>query len=133
MTSVEERMKILKMIEDGKISAEEGAKLLSALRDARRGSGFPTPPRPPGVPGASGPARWLRIRVTDMASGRSKASVQIPLALLDAGLKIGAHFAPEVEGVDMSNVMEAVRSGVTGKIIDVTDDQQGEHVEIYVE
>ena len=55
------------------------------------------------------------------------------LALVDAGLKIGAHFAPEVEGVDMSNVMEAVRSGVQGKIIDVTDEEDGEHVEIYVE
>ena len=31
MTSVEERMKILKMIEEGKISAEEGTKLLAAL------------------------------------------------------------------------------------------------------
>lgn len=130
MTSVEERMKILKMIEEGKITAEEGAKLLSALRESRRGPGVPTPPRPPGAPGAP---RWLRIRVTDTATGRSKASVQIPLALVDAGIKIGAHFAPEVEGVDMSNVMEAVRSGVTGKIIDVTDEEDGEHVEIYVE
>ncbi len=125
MASAEERMKILKMIEDGKLSAEEGAKLLAAL-SARR----PTPPRPPGAPGG---AKWLRIRVTDTRSGRSKASVQIPLALVDAGLKIGAHFAPEVEGVDMSNVMEALRSGVTGKIIDVTDEEDGEHVEIYIE
>jgi hypothetical protein len=127
MTTVEERMKILKMIEEGKISADEGSKLLSALSDSRRGL---TPPR---QLGSSGPARWLRIRVTDTRTGRSKASVQIPLALVDAGMKIGAHFAPEVEGVDMSNVMEALRAGVTGKIIDVVDEEDGEHVEIYVE
>lgn len=126
MASSEERMKILKMIEEGKLSAEEGTKLLSALSERR----IPTVPRAPGMPG--GP-RWLRIRVTDVRTGRSKASVQIPLALVDAGMKIGAHFAPEVEGVNMSNVMEALRSGVTGKIIDVTDDEDGEHVEIYVE
>ena len=126
MASSEERMKILKMIEEGKLSAEEGTKLLSALNGPR----MPTPPRPPGMPG--GP-RWLRIRVTDVRTGRSKASVQIPLALVDAGMKIGAHFAPEVEGVNMSNVMEALRAGVTGKIIDVTDEEDGEHVEIYVE
>ena len=126
MASSEERMKILKMIEEGKLSAEEGTKLLSALNGPR----MPTPPSPPGMPG--GP-RWLRIRVTDVRTGRSKASVQIPLALVDAGMKIGAHFAPEVQGVDMTNVMEAVRSGMTGKIIDVTDDEDGEHVEIYVE
>lgn len=126
MASSEERMKILKMIEEGKLSAEEGTKLLSALSERR----LPVPPRPPG---SSGAPRWLRIRVTDVRTGRSKASVQIPLALVDAGMKIGAHFAPEVEGVDMSNVMEALRSGVTGKIIDVTDEEDGEHVEIYVE
>lgn len=126
MASSEERMKILKMIEEGKLSAEEGTKLLTAISDKRP----PVPPRAPGMPGAP---RWLRIRVTDVRSGRSKASVQIPLALVDAGMKIGAHFAPEVQGVDMSNVMEAIRSGMTGKIIDVTDDQDGEHVEIYVE
>jgi hypothetical protein len=122
MTSVEERLKILKMIEEGKISAEEGAKLLSALGQGSAGGGR-----------ASGPARWLRIRVTDTRTGRSKASVQIPVALVDAGMKIGAHFAPEVEGVDMSNVLAAMRSGMTGKIIDVTDEQDGEHVEIFVE
>ncbi|HLO15661.1 MAG TPA: hypothetical protein VK206_12575 [Anaerolineales bacterium] len=126
MASSEERMKILKMIEEGKLSVEEGTKLLAALSEKR----VPTPPRPLGMPG--GP-RWLRIRVTDVHTGRSKASVQIPLALVDAGMKIGAHFAPEVEGVDMSNVIEALRSGVTGKIIDVTDEEDGEHVEIYVE
>jgi hypothetical protein len=129
MASSEERMKILKMIEEGKLSAEEGTKLLSALSASR----LPTPPRVPGTPGMPGGARWLRIRVTDVRTGRSKASVQIPLALVDAGMKIGAHFAPEVEGVNMSNVMEALRSGVTGKIIDVTDEEDGEHVEIYVE
>ena len=126
MASSEERMKILKMIEDGKLSAEEGTKLLAALNSPR----VPAPPRQPGMPGG---ARWLRIRVTDIRTGRSKASVQIPLALVDAGMKIGAHYAPEVEGVDMTNVMDALRSGVTGKIIDVTDDEDGEHVEIYVE
>jgi hypothetical protein len=127
MTNIEERMKILKMIEEGKISAEEGARLLAALAEGRRGSLGASTPHGPGTP------RTLRIRVTDMASGRSKASVQIPLALVDAGMKIGAHFAPEVEGVDMSNVMDAMRSGVTGKIIDVVDEDDGEHVEIFIE
>jgi len=126
MANSEERMKILKLIEEGKISADEGSKLLAALSDTRRSS-------TPRTSGATGGARTLRVRVTDTRTGRSKASVQIPLALVDAGMKIGAHFAPEVEGVDMANVMEALRMGVTGKIIDVVDDEDGEHVEIFVE
>lgn len=127
MATTEERMKILKMIEDGKLSAEDGAKLLAALSEGRHGPSAQASAR------TAGAGRWLRIRVTDIATGRSKASVQIPLGLIDAGMKIGAHFAPEVEGVDLSHVMEAVRSGMTGKIIDVTDDEDGEHVEMYVE
>ena len=67
MASSEERMKILKMIEEGKLSAEEGTKLLAALSEKR----MSVPPRMPGMPGAP---RWLRIRVTDVRSGRSKAS-----------------------------------------------------------
>lgn len=127
MATAEERMKILKMIEEGKLSAEEGAKLLSALSDTRRG---PVPPMPPRGPGG---ARWLRVRVTDINTGRAKASVQIPLSLLDAGMKIGAHFAPEVNGVDPNELMAALRSGMTGKVIDVVDEKDGEHVEIFVE
>lgn len=126
MATTEERMKILKMIEDGKLSAEDGAKLLAALSEGRHGPAQSSAR-------STGAGRWLRVRVTDIASGRSKASVQIPVGLIDAGMKIGAHFAPEVEGVDMSNVMEAIRSGMMGKIIDVTDEEDGEHVEIFVE
>jgi hypothetical protein len=127
MATAEERMRILKMIDEGKISAEEGAKLLSALNENRRGPNTAMPPR------ASGTARWLRVRVTDVVTGRSKATVQIPLALIESGMKIGAHFAPEVEGVDMPTIMEALRSGMTGKIVDVVDEKDGEHVEIFVE
>jgi hypothetical protein len=123
MATTEERMKILKMIEEGKVSAEEGAKLLTALASANR---------PAGGLSASG-AKWLRVRVTDINNGRSKASVQIPISLMEAGMKIGAHFAPEIDGVNMDQLMEALRTGMTGKIIDVTDDEDGEHVEIFVE
>jgi hypothetical protein len=123
MATTEERMKILKMIEEGKVSAEEGAKLLAALASANR---------PTGGLSASG-AKWLRVRVTEVNTGRSKATVQIPISLMEAGMKIGAHFAPEINGVNMDQLMEALRTGMTGKIIDVTDDEDGEHVEIFVE
>jgi hypothetical protein len=126
MASAEERMKILKMIEEGKLSAEEGTRLLSALSSGSR------PVSSAGGLAASG-AKWLRVRVTDVATGRSKATVQIPIALIDAGMKIGAHFAPEIDGVDMPELMDALRSGTTGKIIDAVDDEDGEHVEIFVE
>jgi hypothetical protein len=128
MATTEERMRILKMIDEGKITAEDGAKLLSALSESRTRTTSMV-----GVGRSVGNARWLRVKVTDMKTGRSKATVQIPIGLLDAGMKIGAHFAPEVDGVDMDMLAEALRSGATGKIVDVLDEEDGEHVEIFVE
>jgi hypothetical protein len=127
MVNMEERMKILKMIDEGKISAEEGAKLLSALNTGQKAGSSGS------VSLGAGGARWLRVRVTDTSTGRSKATVQIPISLIDAGMKIGAHFAPEVAGVDMSEVMDALQNGMSGKIVDVMDEEDGEHVEIFVE
>src|SRR5436309_3483582 len=49
----EEQMRVLRMIEEGKISAEDGAKLLSVLSAAAlrgNGPGRPMPPPPPTPP-----------------------------------------------------------------------------------
>jgi hypothetical protein len=126
MATAEERIKILKMIQEGKITAEEGAKLISALQESRKGS-----ERRSNAPGRR--SSWLRIRVTDVLSGRTKVNVNLPLGLMDAGLKIGAQYAPQLEGIDVENLVSQVRSGTSGKIIDVIDEEDGEHVEIFIE
>lgn len=125
MSSVDERMQILKMIEDGKITASEGTDLLRALDredDQSRER----------AKGASSP-RWFRVRVTDIRSGKSKVSVNIPMGLVNAGIKMGARFAPDLEGVDFDELTEMINSGAQGKIMDVVDNEEGERVEIFVE
>jgi len=126
MATVEERMKILKMVEDGKISAEDGAKLLAALGESRK-----APPGTPIQPG--GEARWFRVRVTDLATGKTKVNVNIPMGLVNVGIKMGARFAPGLGSEQMEVVAEALRSGAVGKIVEVTDEEDGERVEIFVE
>ena len=115
----EERMQILKMIEEGQLTTEEGAKLLEALEaspEERRG----------------GPARWFRIRVTDLETGKHKVNINLPLALMDVGLKMGSRFtAPH--GLEIAEVLRQVKEGAQGKIVDVEDTEDGERVEIYVE
>lgn len=128
MATTEERMQILKMIEDGKISAGEGAALLKALEE---NADKPPQPLEP-MKGPSSP-RWLRVRVTDVQSGRSKVNVNIPMGLVNVGAKMGARFAPEIEGAQLDTIMAAIRSGKQGKVIDVIDEEDGERVEIFVE
>ena len=127
MASAEERMQILKMIEEGKISAAEGAELLRALET--KGERGPTLEP---MKGTSNP-RWFRVRVTDVQTGRNKVNVNIPMGLVNVGIKMGARFAPQIEGKELNTIMDAVRSGQLGKIVDIVDTDDGERVEIFVE
>jgi len=131
MSTAEERLKILNMIAEGKISADEGAQLLAALQSAER-KGMSNSPGA-AIAGAGGEPRYLRIRVTNMHTGRERASVNIPINLVNVAMRMGARFSPEMEGVSYDEVLEAIRQGTRGKIIDVTEDETGEHVEIFVE
>ncbi len=79
-------------------------------------------------------AKWLLIRVIDLNTGKSKANVKIPASLANFGMKMAARFAPDsVEGLDMNEIMAAVKNGGEGKLVDVEDEEKGERVEIYVE
>jgi hypothetical protein len=53
--------------------------------------------------------------------------------MMGAGAKFGAHFAPQIEGIKEEDIMKLVRSGEVGKVLDVFDDEDGEHVEIFIE
>jgi hypothetical protein len=128
MATTDERMQILKMIEAKQITAEEGAKLLAALGEHDRAESANVKPSPM----TSG--KWFRVRVTDLKSGRRKVNVNIPLGLVDVGLKMGAKFAPAgLEGLDMQQIINAIKAGGEGKIVDVEDEDDGEHVEVFIE
>ncbi len=124
MTTAEERMRILQMIQEGKVTAEEGAKLLQALGSSSK--------QPPPLPRASDP-RLLHVRITDLNTGRTKANINIPMSLVNVGIKLGARFTPAGADIDYNEIMEAIQGGASGMIVDVEDADSGEHVEIWVE
>jgi hypothetical protein len=115
-------MRILKMISEKQVTAEEGARLLEALR-----SGADAPQDEASRP------KWLRVKVTDRRSARIKLNVTIPVGLVDVGLKMGARFAPELSGMDANAIQSALREGVRGRILSLDDDGDDERVEIFVE
>ncbi len=127
MTTTEERMQILSMVAEGKITAEEGAKLLAALEPDKKAKPVVRAPEAPSEP------RWFRVRVTDLRTGKAKVSVNLPFGLVDVGMRMGARFAPELENIDMAQIVEQVKAGGQGKIVEVEDEEDGERVEIYIE
>lgn len=124
MAAAEERLQVLRMIQSGQVTAEEGARLLEALKkDLHREE-----PQP-GNQG-EGP-RQLRVRVTDLETGRQKLDVRMPWNLVNVGISMGARFARKE--VRVEDFVEAVRAGAEGKIMDVVDEEDGERVEVFVE
>lgn len=128
MTS--EKMQILKMIEDGKITAEEGMKLMGAIEADQKGTDV-AQVEPVTASGAS--PRRLRVRVEK--NGKETVNIKIPLSLVNVGLKIGKKFSPELQesmgNIDMDEIVRMIQEGAEGRLVEVDDGD--EHVEIFVE
>lgn len=124
MMTTDERMKILNMINEGKITAEEGARLLSALNKQKKHQSTLR----------EGDPRWLRVRVVNLHTGKEEVRVNLPISLVNVGLKMGARFIPDAEQDSvMEDLAQALSQGMTGKIVDVIDDNEGQRVEVFLE
>ena len=116
-----ERRKILEMVQGGKITADEAARLLDALRD-QMVSAQQRRRKP----------RWVRIRVTDMDAKRVRVNLTLPVGLVRAGLRAGGNIAG-MEGFNTGELEEMLNRGEIGYILDVQDGKDGERVEIFIE
>ena len=121
-----ERMMILEMLEDGKIADDEAVKFLETLEKTR------SEPDRNKKDHLKGHGKFFRINITDTPMGKSRANIRIPLSVIGADEKFGAHFAPNIDGIENEMLLQAARSGEVGKIIDVFDHEDGEHIEIYI-
>ncbi len=123
----QERLRILQMLKDGKVTVDEALKLLEALEAGA------VEAEPVGRPRA----RWFKIRITERGQDKPKVMVNLPVGLVDWALKTGNKFmalgGAEMENIDLNQLRLALLHGGTGKIIDVVDDEDGTHVEISLE
>jgi len=117
----DERRKILEMVQQGTINAEEAARLLDALRTQEE-SAARTRRRP----------RWVRIRITDTEDNKVRVNLTLPVGLVRAGLRAGGSIAG-VQGLDTAGLEEMLDRGEIGHLLDVRDAGDGERIEIFVE
>jgi hypothetical protein len=115
-----ERDRILKMVEAGQVSAGEAAQLLDALGPEPR-------------PAERSRARLVRVRVSELSSGRQKANVTIPVGLINVGLRLGARLAPQLSGTALDELVRSIERGATGRLLEWQDLEEGERVELFVE
>ncbi|MEK7721934.1 MAG: hypothetical protein AAB359_06050 [Elusimicrobiota bacterium] len=120
----EEKLRILKMLEEKKISSAETMDLLEALGK--------TAPKSVG----SGKGRTLRIRVYESGSAEPKVNVNMPLGWAKfmapfIETKIKSKLADKGYDVDLDKIQEAINNQEPMKIVDVQDG--GDKIEIFIE
>ncbi len=125
MTTPEERIKVLEMIQSGQINADEGARLLESLKEKDR----PHKKHKPRRWGKG--SRQFRILVTDLETGQEKINMRMPWNLISVGVDMGARFARKE--IKITEFAEAVQAGAEGKIMDMIDEEDGERVQVFVE
>src|SRR5258708_39166739 len=109
MATAEERMKILKMVEEGKVSAEDGAKLLAAINESRKAQAAPAA-NPSG-----GQAPWFRVRISDLATGNTKTTMNVPPFAVNADLNRGERLEPHTELTQKNAFLKALKYGARGQ------------------
>ena len=125
----EERARILELLREGKISVDEAEDLLDALGpEAER--------EPPASDDwlDQGRDRRLCVRITDLKTGRTKVNVRVPagawrLLRKLTRTKLGRH----VSGIAMHELRRAAQQGSPSHLVDVTDEERGERVEVFFE
>lgn len=123
----EETMKILKMLEEGKIDAEKARELIDAVQANKIAE--------PAVVPSDNTDKMLKIRVNSQKG--DNVNINIPVKVVKV-LGTAIKRIPSVEGVeglediDIQAILRAVSEGLDGKIVDVKT-EEGDIVEIVVE
>ena len=141
---MDEKQKILKMVEDGKITAQDAIELLDALgQDDKAVS-----PNPPKAAKAPGKKTMFRIRIdAGDGEGKAKVNVNIPISVakkltsLTKVIPDSAKTEMEKEGfnideLNLKELLEAIESGeMDEEIVDIdaSSEEGGAKVKIYVD
>lgn len=109
----DEKLKILEMVAQGKITPEEGSDLLRALETE-----------------VVGDARWLYVRVSEPDIDKIHVNLRIPISWAGKVLKFVNTFVRDVE-IDMEEIYKAIQAGEPGQIIKINTEEH--QVEIWLE
>ena len=121
----EEIKRVLKMVEEGKIDADKATELIEALN---------VQPERKQVSILGNSDKMLKVRV--ISATEDNVNVNIPISFLKAignavnNIKIPG--VSEQEGINIKMIMEAIDSGLEGKIVDVKS-SNGDLVEVSIE
>ena len=123
MNTKDERQKILTMVEDGTITADEAAKMLTALDEAESVE----------VPVRSGPSpKWIHIKVLDE---HDKVDIRLPFGLvriIESFIPAQARDEMNKNGINLQELTQIMEKSGQGKLVEIQEDG-GAYVAITLE
>lgn len=148
MTNSDEKLKILQMVQSGKITSEDAIKLLDAIGEDET----EVKAEPMTITASAGPKnkkRYLRVRINanDTENGKAKVNVNIPLQLAKKVTGI-MKFIPnnvkddlqkdgiDLDGMDIAGMIEMIENGeMDENLVDIEagEDGKGATVKVYVD
>jgi hypothetical protein len=125
-TSTAERDRILRLIEAGDISASQAAQLLDALVIEQA---------QPVMRSERIQNRTMRVWLTDTATRRQKIKLTatLPVPLVGTSLRLLTHLAPQLNETTIRQLIDAIERGLTGRLLDLQDLEEGTRLEIFIE
>jgi hypothetical protein len=134
----QEAMDILNMVREGKVTSEQGAALLEALKS-----------QPSALAAGGERPRFVRVKVNVEEGDREKVAVNmnLPIAMADLALKVlqdakitkdgetiqFGDYLKNLQGMDIATILQMVKDGAEGKLVDVdVDDEDGQKVKVEV-
>lgn len=118
----EEIKRILKMVEEGKLTSDQAAELISAIKESDRQS---EPPK----------SGEKKLKVNIVSSKGKDFNINMPLKFCKGILKATGKIPMHIEGgeeKDMQVIMAAIENEVCGKIVDMRSGN-GDHIEVVIE
>jgi hypothetical protein len=122
---MDEKLKILEMVENKTITPAEGAELLKALNKPKEKNSLKPKKE-----------AFKMFKVKVLSSDGDKVNIQIPIEFAKTALRSGKGFmkVDQIENldIDFDQIIEMIEQGVDGKLVDIQS-ADGDIVEIVIE
>ncbi len=119
------RMQVLDMIAEGKITAEEGARLLEALQGVSE-KPVKASPSPRIFSG-----QMVVIRVIDRVTGAITVNLRLPYSLISTARRLGAKVNTNDQRIDLEEVLDTIQANPGESTYRI--DGENEIIEIMIE
>ena len=135
----QEALEVLRMVKDGTLTPEQGSQMLEALKNPATAVAT--------VPGQKPKFVRVNIDVHEQEGDAVKVNCNLPIALADLALKMGqfakitrngetielGDYLKQLGGVDIAAVLQMVKDGAEGKLVDIQVNEAGDGDKVKVE